>query len=727
MSMIDLYEIGVSFIIQRDVFSDLETMKGGMAEMQAAIDAVNTSLRTTTDMIATASGSARGMASAFERAADAAQRMADAAGRTGFGGGGGGGAGEGGSGGGYLVPPPPGGSGGGGDEGPRLLPPLGGGEPGQPGQPGGGRQHDASPWDYIILGGAAYEAGKNSLTAVYNSAAEVQHQGILMQNQGATPGDAQEAIAAAQELQRQYPGLTQAQAMVIIRDAYTQSVDKGKRQMPEAIAMAKTLTQAAYVLQSEGNADAAEQLINVSRAGELRGLLNDHNPDGSLDLGPFNSFIGAFTRVAQSTGGRVSPQDALTILKNAGPEGIMMDQDAMTNALILSQTMGADKVGTGLNALAIQFLGGKMSQGAAQNLHKAGLLPDDMFDPETGKILDKYKNGLGQVLLPNGSLKGGDEFMHNPFGWIRDVYDPAVAHMAPGDQQALLSSILADSSRIPGARLIAETLFQAGFVQRQEDALKGTPDMQAATANLKQDPQNVAGGLGAAFGAFLAQIGSDAMPTATAQLKGLTDALNGLTDWAKEHPDAGKAAFLGLEGGTGVGLVGGLYGAYRLASLAYRGVFGGGKAAGAAEAGGDAAFADSAATAGADAIPLTGLEGGATAAGGITGGLLGAAIATAITAAVFKLQKEMVSNGLDPRMLAGGFPMPDDGKPIPVSIVASPGGGLPVQVTNTHDIAKGSIGYLEHQFGLMPNGPTGPNPTMSPYLPGTDAPGAHHP
>jgi hypothetical protein len=243
-----------------------------------------------------------------------------------------------------------------------------------------------------------------------------------------------------------------------------------------------------------------------------------------------------------------------------------------------------------------------MSQGAAQNLHRAGLLPDYMFDLETGKILEKYKNGMQNVLLPPGALKDQAEFQQDPYRWIQDVFGPAVTHLDAGDRAALqtemLGAIYADIGRVPGARLAAEALFQPGYLARQLTGLGSIPGLTESLADVRGDPTNISGGFVNAFDALMAQLGSDAMPRATAALNEFTAGLNHFTDWAKEHPKEGA-----LLPETGAAL-----GAGGVAGLLYGGVLPilgkmlgiGGRTGGPAiaEEGGAALFGESAVAAG---------------------------------------------------------------------------------------------------------------------------------
>lgn len=717
MAMIDLYEIGVEFMMQGDLEGQVSAASEQFAMLEEAIGKVNEALAETAMGADALRGDAMGLAEAWGEAASAAERMAAAVRASSVGAGEATRPGE--------VPPyePPiepresgpvptptfdpvadgDGGGRGGGEPPTIMPPAddeGGGN----GKGKGGKGH-ANPWEQIIVGTAVAHGAKSALTAVYDQAADIQHQETLMKIMGgASDADLKQAQQEALSLQQKYPGLSQADAMVILRDAFMNT-----RNMKESITVSDELARSAYVLQEEGKSDAAEEMFSALRAGEMRGLLSKRNPDGSIDMSGFLDFVNDFTRASESTGGRLTPQMALNIMKNAGPEGILMSQDAVTDAMILSTDMGAPQVGTGINALATEFLGGKMSQGAAQNLHKIGLLPDSMFG-KNGKILDEYKNGIGQVLIPNGDLKGEDQFKDNPFAWVENTFLPAVEKASGPEQSALLNALYADMSRIPGARLAAETIFQNGYLEKELANLQQTASVGGAAADATKDPKNVAGGVVTAFDSFLAAVGSGAMPVATTQLTALTKALDGLTDWAEHHPNADKVLFGGGEA-LAVGMTtAAAVGAARVGSSFIRSFLPGGAraAAGAvAEGAADATAAGGSLLAGAASSPA---------------GIVALMTAVAVAAAK-KLSDEYAKAGLDPTMMTGEY-IP--GKPMQVQIVPS-SNPMPVHVTNAGDVASGAVSSLANHQGKMPVGPNGVNNSLSAPHPGSDIPGVSMP
>lgn len=597
MSGLDLYEIGVSFIIEREIVADVENLEKGFSTLQDAIDKVNESLGSTTASIERLVGAAGGIASAFDAAARAADSMAAAADRIG-GGVAGGGVGGGGGGeynpGGFTMP---------GYRDPNLLAISGPDSVYPPSDGGGGSSHASghtiSPMDYILAGGAAYEGGKYLITKPYESAAGILHQEFMMRGMSdkASPQDIQGAAEAARKLQQEYPGVSWQAALGVIGDAYMQT--RGSGGMPEAIKAAQFLVQDAYDLHQAGQDASADSLIDLLKSGDIRGMLNQRNPDGSVNYGPMRAFVDEATRISISEHGRVTPSDVLAIVTNAGAEGTMMDQDALDIAMLMAANgMGAGRVGTGLQALSAQFLGGKMSQASARVLHELGLLPDWMFGPHDGKILKKYQTGIGQVLLPPGALEGQEEFEQNPFKWIDDDLWPAIEKKYPHNKTAQLSELYASISRLPGSTLIAEYIATDPIIQRQLHNL-GNVGSTADLANLaKNDPTNIASGLTNAFDAFMAALGGGAMPTVIAQIKGLTGALNGLTDWATGHPNADTDIFRAAEGAAVVGGGAILFGAFKWLSKLV-----GGGAGGA----GDASFFDGAGGAAADGAVDLGL------------------------------------------------------------------------------------------------------------------------
>lgn len=676
MAEIDLYEIGVRLLLDDGIIGQIDGVTKQFDALQGVIDKVNESLASTRDAVGDIVGVTGDMAANWRSAASAAGRMADYADRLSHSL--------------AVMPDAPG------------VP----GVPGNDGRPdavaSAAASHGISPWDYIIAGGVGYEAGSAAVKDSYSQAATIQHQAILMENQGASPADMANAIAASQGLQQSLPGLSQEDAMTIIRDTFSQSIGPdGKRNMGEAITVAQQLAQTAYVLQGLGDDDAAAAMFSLVRAGDLRGLMNQRNADGSVNFGPIENFIAGYQSMAQATGGRITPQDYQTILKNAGPEGLMMDDHAMAEAGILSLTMGAPGIGVGINALATQFIGGKMSQAAAARLHEAGLLPDSMFD-KNGKILKKYDAGIGQVLLPEGAVKDSAEFQADPFEWIQNVFAPAVAGMNPDDRAQLLAGIYGDMSRTTGARAAAEMIFQEGFLDRQLAGLNGIPSAGQSVANAKNDPTNTATGFINAFDALMAQLGSDAMPTTTAQLKDLTAALNGLTDWAKNNPNAGHDLAMTGETAAETGAAAVAYGAWKIVSK----MLGIGSKAGAGTAVGEA-----------------GAEGAAVAADAASGppgwlvALTGAVVLELINTGSF-------TNNIRHPSARQLLTDPTGGQgPVPVQIVPGPNNApVPVHVQNPGAVTQTVINQLAKPG--MPTGPNGINSTLAVHHPGTDAPGA---
>ncbi len=554
--------------------------------------------------------------------------------------------------------------------------------------PGGqnGRGHTAgmSTHDYasLMFGGAiAADACKSYVQSTFDAAAEIAHTRALMIGRGASSAFADQAVAAARKIQQSSPGVSFDGALQMEMDAYGITGNLGT-----AMKIAQPLATAGFDLHEYGKDDVAAGLYDSVRSGELRGLLNSKNADGSINLKPLISYIDTIVTAGISSLGRVSPSSAMGIMRNASAEGIIMNQQALETSLILSQSLGGDKVGTGLNALAMQFLGGKMSQANARVLHEEGLLPDYMFGPHDGKILKKYQTGIGQVMIPAGALAGQDEFAVNPYGWIDDKLLPGIIKKYGSSDADIMQGIYQSTSRIPGGRLIAEEIYQHALIERQLGFYGqiGTPDAVAGKLRAN-DPTVQATAFGNALTGLEVALGSAAMPQAVSMLEKLTHGLNDFANWQGKHPIASTAitdTALGIGGLGALGVIAGAIGLLTKPLVKVGGYAG-------------RAFRTGAAGEGIGADAVSGLEIGG-AAGAETGpGVLLTALAGAVATILYN------TGGAQPGAVRG--------RQTPHGPAGTPSEPITVQIANLHTFFSALAAHQGSEAGQMPSGPTGYN------------------
>ena len=529
--MIDAYAIGASLTLDDKIFGQLQQVSDKFDVVQQAIDKINGSLKETVGLVGQASSSANSMASAFERAATAAERMQRAAGSGLVSGAIGGYAPPGvGQAGGAAVPmqfdhtaspgmqlpfydstnlpavipgqgrygyggperwgwtpikgygeggTPAGGDGGGGGGSPPnfTMPPSAGGpdapfnDPNAPGRSGGAGAGGGPLhlMSSIFIAQAGYDVATGAAKAFTAPSFDLQQQELNLRNMGATPPEVQQAMAQAIAIQRQTPGISIGQAMAMIANLFV--VD---RDMKTVSAIAPGYARDAFVASNaQGGANVIDEMYQVLRSGEEAGKLNLLDKNKHLDPSKLVSFMDMIVRMVANSNGNITGEGMLRLAGQAGPGFTQMSDTAIQRAILASQALGTSQVGIGLNAMYQEFIGGKMSQGTARSLHDAGMLPDSMFGPDD-KILKKYRYGIGYAMLPPGALKNEPQALTDPMQWSTEnlfgKYLDADGIVKTGDEkmvQELIGNLNRDFSRIPGMRLAGNALFNTAAFNRQ--------------------------------------------------------------------------------------------------------------------------------------------------------------------------------------------------------------------------------------------------------------------
>jgi hypothetical protein len=552
--MIETYDIGARLILNDAITGQLDAVDSQFAAIESVVARINQDLGATAGLVSGMIGPANDLAAAFNAAAEAAGKMRD---DGGFGGGGGNG-----GGGGDEPPSLPGGGGylpwGDGSNSPAVIPgsdssgPEGWGHTYQsPDEPfnspspvplyPGSDHHSGGMMDAmstIFVAKAATSMITDAVSGAVSPAFDLQTQLTNLGNNNASPSDVAAAKAEADKLRQENPGMTTADAMSMIMNLY--SVDQN---MPDVLSIVGNYARDGYIIShAQGKGETGDQLYSILRAGEEAGKLNDRNADGTINTQKFMDLLDLYTKIIVNSNGNATGEGALTMMAQAGPGATQLSDEAIERAAIAAQSLTPSQVRTGLNAMYQEFIGGKMSQATARSLHEAGVLPDYMFGKD-GKILNKYKYGIGQVMLPPGTLEDEGEALHDPIQWasqhLFEQYVNSDGTIKKGDEaqvEGLIADLNRDFSRIPGMRLAGNAIFNSVVQDRRMqniDHLAGLDTIQhndASTANAQ------AAGTGAAFNALLIALGSPIIPGATKGLEMLTAGLDEFGEKATANP-----------------------------------------------------------------------------------------------------------------------------------------------------------------------------------------------
>jgi len=582
--MIEAYEIGAKIVLDDKILGSLDGVDAAFKKVEDAISRTNAMLKDTASLMSGVAGAARSMASSWQAAATAAERMARAAGGVGGGSpgvpGGGGGFGGGGSGPGGFLPLS-------GPDGSRYLPyggtdPLqlgyaggggtGGGGGGQdapfndPGRPNlnlgaGGGLDPMHAMSMVFMAQAAGSMVSSAMRGLTSPAFGVQDQQVNLQNMGATGGDISTAMKTAIQIQKANPGFTIGQSLAMIANLY--SVD---RNMSQVAALAPTYAQDGYIMShAQGGADANDQLYSILRSSEDMGKLNLLNKNGSIDTSKAMDFINLYARLVANSNGNLTGAGALTMIGQAGPGATQLSDTALARAIVASQALGPSQVGTGLNAMYQEFIGGKMSQATARSLYEDGVLPKyatingkrvEMFGDDD-KITKPFKYGIGQVMLPPGTLKDEAQALTDPVAWAQQNLfgkylnsDGTVKKGSEQNVEDLIASLNRDFSRIPGMKLAGNAVFESVVQNRQMANAASLAPLATLHANDAGTASSQAAGFGAALNALMVALIDPKLKQATAVMWGMSQAVNGMAAESFKHPSI--AASLGSDALAGI-------------------------------------------------------------------------------------------------------------------------------------------------------------------------------
>jgi len=549
--MIDLYEIGVSLILDDGITGKLDGVTKQFSVIDEAIAKINGELLKTKTAIADVAGATSGLAASWTSAAEAAERMSAAVSSFHGAGGGGGGA-SGGDGPTYLpasgtpgvpalipgqpyysgddgntfyrsgyVPNWTNGGGGGG------LPPdesFGGGGPvpfypGQSRAAGGGGGFA----DYYFSASMAYDVAKEAIGAPFDAAATVDQKLAVLRANGMSAGEAQSSYALAQSMQQnpQYKTLTIDDLLGILQGNFLQT-----RSASEAQGMLPQMANAATVLQGIGDADIQDQMFDLLRSGDLAGLLNDKGKNGLPDLSRLNKFVQTFTDIELATGDAVSPSQMVRLFQNLGPAALSLDSQGLGTTMLMALSLGQLKTGTGLNQMFKELSGGKMSKATEEFLVKQGIIDGSKVEGKSGDY----------VQMAPGALVDEGGFLADPQSWFVKHIGGDLSADSPEDRQKLISTIYASAGTAQGARVVADSIFQNALLMRYLTGASQMAPLAQLAAEFDNTPTGTASGAKAAGNALLVTLSQETMGALKTMLNWGTNLANDASNSAQGHP-----------------------------------------------------------------------------------------------------------------------------------------------------------------------------------------------
>ncbi len=391
-------------------------------------------------------------------------------------------------------------------------------------RPAGGGSH------VDLLNGAMglQAAGSEGLSffskAIMAEAEVAQQLAGLRMNNTVTDADVTKARGVAERIARETPGTTIAENLHHIVDAFTVTGE-----LNEALAGAPAVARMAYVLKNMPGAHKGDSSFAAMQAIEVMQRFYDPSTH-QVSMDAFNQQLAAMTQVAVGTGGRVDGSAYLGFAKSARVGGMAANDEFLYRdlpAMLIS--LGGNRAGTGEAATFQQFITGRMTERAANELKAAGIL-DKSAAWKGGSVSDMQKH-----------MPGFDMFGTNPVEWVRNFMLGSGGALQrnkvdPNDRLAVAKFLSDWSSRQTGLGFMAEMTLGMGGITKEGQKI-GQTTTNPMQVMQQSDPMQRMREFHAAENEMMVTLGQNAIGPALEALRGLTGVLRQLSEVGKAHPN----------------------------------------------------------------------------------------------------------------------------------------------------------------------------------------------
>lgn len=341
-----------------------------------------------------------------------------------------------------------------------------------------------------------------------------------------------EALAFAKSINVQ--GLSQLDKLKLLKETFTIT-----RDMHHAEEIAPVLAKMKVGIESvmarrghgEGHGEIAEQmLMDLVKTTELRGSLK--SPEA------FKQAVDNATKAYVASGGTVKPEDFLNAIKTGSIAAKQLGDDSFYFGLLHTmQEMGGFRAGTGLMSAYTNWVQGRTTQQAGEDLVKAGLIdPKSVKYGKTGHVTKVLGDSLNKVEL----------YKTDPFEYLMKEVVPKINPDGKLNDQEVISKIGQLFSSRKGGDLLASLYLERANIQKHresapkaygvdslyDEGMRMTQGKEMATLAKVRDLEN--------------EIGTKILPLYARALEWVADAADRVTKFMQENPGVAKAMAVGV-------------------------------------------------------------------------------------------------------------------------------------------------------------------------------------
>ena len=397
-----------------------------------------------------------------------------------------------------------------------------------------------SRWKTVVADIAAYGGvsalvygGINALRGGINANAEYQRELWRQEGANLSTTDRTRIASRADMLTTQYPSAGIVDVLEMARAARNMmgTTERGLAILPD-------LVKGLVALQSAKGVDAApEELSRLLRAIDNAGK----NSEGDLGIKDTREIIAGLIRAAQIEGNELNVGDMWTFMRRAKIAGPGFSTEFLANiAPALIQDMTSPSAGTALSSAFQAFVIGSNAVASKKN------------------IAEQRRIGIRK----NGKLVNSQLMGENPYEWAKQVLLPALEKdgVDINNDTALAEAIGQLSRNTPATSMLIKMLQQREQIDKTIGLYRNAMGLDAADQAMAKDPFVAWKGFVESWRELATAI--QGMPEAVGILNSLTSGLQSFAT-ALRNNDGGAQALL-----AGAGL-GGLIGAYKMATMVY--------------------------------------------------------------------------------------------------------------------------------------------------------------
>jgi hypothetical protein len=359
---------------------------------------------------------------------------------------------------------------------------------------------------------------------------------LEMQNLGLTASQISGANNAAYGISQLHPALNLASSTHLFKDTYSVLGHYN-----ESIAAMPFMSKFQLAMRGAYGERGDEMSYDAVRAAELQMGKN-------FNLKGLQTYLDVYTKVVNATGGKVDPQQIHGFMKNSVYGRMSQTPDALAKQIMLMMEMGGSRAGTAFNAI---------DRFAIAHIAQNGVSKEKLEKwVQYGLLQDIKRNDKGKII--DFSLTQQGLYQKDKVEWLYSVFAPALKkHGIDAMDPSGIPKVAQMFSTQTGAGGAITTLLQAIRNQKEVGMYQQAAGVEESAKRYERSPMGAFGGLSGAWQTFLMTLGQQLAPTFVAAAQGMTQLIQGMTAWIKQHPNMTKALFgLGVAVFAVIGAIG---------------------------------------------------------------------------------------------------------------------------------------------------------------------------